>query len=56
MTDWNLFLRLSLSDFLWGDRDARFDLAGGGVIGWILVSGAYGRPLKIFKVLLYIFY
>jgi hypothetical protein len=30
-------------------------LAGGGVIGWILVSGAYGRPLKIFEVLLYIF-
>ena len=27
----------------------RFDLAKSGIIGWILVSRAYGRPLKILK-------
>jgi hypothetical protein len=38
-----------------GDGDARFDLAEGGIIGGILMSGARGRPLKFFEVFLYIF-
>jgi hypothetical protein len=37
------------------DRDTRFDLAKSGIIGKILMSRAQGRPLKNFKVLLYIF-
>ena len=32
-----------------------FDLAKSGIIGKILMSRAHGRPLKIFKVFLYIF-
>ena len=30
-------------------------MAKSGIIGKILMSGAHGRPLKIFKVFLYIF-
>ena len=33
----------------------RFDLAKSGIIGKILMSRSHGRPLQIFKVLLYIF-
>ena len=33
----------------------RFDLAKSGIIGKILMSWAHGRPLKFFKVFLYIF-
>ena len=33
----------------------RFDLAKTGIIGKILMSSAHGRPLKMFKVILYIF-
>ena len=33
----------------------RFDLAKSGIIGKILMSRALGRPIKSFKVLLYIF-
>ena len=33
----------------------RFDLAKSGIIGKILMSRAHGRPLKKFKVFLYIF-
>ena len=37
------------------DRDMIFDLAKSGIIGKILMSRAHGRPLKFFKVFLYIF-
>ena len=30
------------------DRDTRFDLAKSGIIGYILVSRAYGRPFLYF--------
>ena len=33
----------------------RFDMAKSGIIGKILMSRAHGRPLKNFKVFLYIF-
>ena len=45
----------SITDQIWRDRDTRFDLAKSGIIGLILVRRAYGRPLKFFKVLLYMF-
>ena len=38
------------------DRDTRFDLAKSGIIGKILMSRPHRRPLKIFKVFLYIFF
>jgi len=37
------------------DRDTRFYLAKSGIIGKIMMSRAHGRPLKNFKVFLYIF-
>ena len=37
-------------------QDTRFDLAESGIIEKILMSRVHGRPLQIFKVLLYIFY
>jgi len=37
------------------DRDTRFDLAKSGIIGHILMSRAYGRPLQFLKVFVNIF-
>jgi len=40
---------------MWYEQDRRFDLAKSGIIGKILMCRAHGRPLKTFKVFLYIF-
>jgi len=34
----------------------RFDLTKSSIMGRIIMSRAHGRPLKFFKVFLYIFY